>query len=346
MKTKIFLIALFISLVSFAQETPQQELERLSKEISTFVKQEKEALKTQLEVLENQKNTGEISEEAYQSQTEKLSEESAEKISQKVSELSNQIDFLTQKIVQEALEDSAQQPIDTTDTNVSANRVDIHIGKNEKQESKRTVNRLVFAFGLNNVLENKELSSLDDSPYSIWHSNFVELGWGYKTALSKESNLVNVFYGLSFQWNELKLYDNLYHVDIDGQTLVVEHPDNLKKSKLRNSQMIIPLGFEFDFSKKEVHDGKTYYNRNEGVRLGIGGYAGLRINTKQIIKFNEPRDQKKEKIVSDYNMNNITYGLTTYLGYKDTSIYLKYDLHLLFKDTETRNVSLGVRFDF
>jgi hypothetical protein len=37
--------------------------------------------------------------------------------------------------------------------------------------------------------------------------------------------------------------------------------------------------------------------------------------------------------------------LTGYLGYKDASLYVKYDLNPLFKDTETSNISLGVRFD-
>lgn len=45
-------------------------------------------------------------------------------------------------------------------------------------------------------------------------------------------------------------------------------------------------------------------------------------------------------------MNTVNYGLSTYLGYKSTSFYVKYDLNPLFIDTETRNISLGICFDF
>ena len=50
----------------------------------------------------------------------------------------------------------------------------------------------------------------------------------------------------------------------------------------------------------------------------------------------------------DFNVNKFGYGLSTYVGYGATSLYLKYDLNPLFNDNVVKqnNVSLGVRFDF
>jgi hypothetical protein len=50
----------------------------------------------------------------------------------------------------------------------------------------------------------------------------------------------------------------------------------------------------------------------------------------------------------DFNSSNFIYGLSAYIGYKETSLYVKYDLNPLFRDNAVKqnNVSLGVRFDF
>ena len=55
-----------------------------------------------------------------------------------------------------------------------------------------------------------------------------------------------------------------------------------------------------------------------------------------------------ERIRGDFNTSNFIYGLSTYIGYKETSLYLKYDLNPLFTDNAVKqnNVSLGLRFDF
>ena len=53
----------------------------------------------------------------------------------------------------------------------------------------------------------------------------------------------------------------------------------------------------------------------------------------------------KEK--GDFNVNDFIYGASTYIGYKGTSLYLKYDLNPMFKDNAIKqnNISLGIRFD-
>lgn len=55
---------------------------------------------------------------------------------------------------------------------------------------------------------------------------------------------------------------------------------------------------------------------------------------------------KKQK--GDYNVNNFIYGLSSYVGYKEISLYLKYDLNPIFKNNaiDENNISLGIRFDF
>ena len=42
--------------------------------------------------------------------------------------------------------------------------------------------------GANNVLENNQLTSLNDSPYKFWKSRFYEVGFTFKYRLKEEAS--------------------------------------------------------------------------------------------------------------------------------------------------------------
>lgn len=337
MKTKLLLVLALLTVNLWSQE-PKAKIKQLAEEIEVYVKTEKENLKNQIEVIDNQQNNGDITKEQAETLKKEATKTATEKMEKVATEKGTEIAALTKTLVWSALQDTTA--VDTIDQ-----KFKIEISKDKNTKNKRTTDYLVMAFGINNVLQNNELGSLNDSPYHMWKSNFFELGWSYKTAFSKDSPLWNVRYGASFAWNEFKLFDNKYHIDQNGVTQVAVHAESLKKSKLRHTQLIVPVSLEWDFSKPKFTDGQSHFNRDEAFKFGLGGYAGLRLNTKQIIKYNEPRDTKKDKITNHYNMNNLVYGLMGYIGYKNTNLYVKYDLNPLFKDTETRNISLGFRWD-
>ncbi len=340
MKAKLLFTFLLFPFFLLSQEYPKEKLDSLNAEIKLHANDLIEKLK----IIDKQLESGEIDKEKADELKKEVAGNIGKKISNIATESSEIMNEFTKEIVVSAFENDIR--IDTVPKNDKSN-VEIHIKKKKKSEDdyRRTENRLVFAFGLNNALTDGTLQSLDSSTYDIWNSNFLELGWGYKTSFSKESSLVNLTYGISFQWNELKLFNNQYHVDAGDYTQIITHSEDLKKSKLRNTSIIVPVGLEFDFSGNKEVDGKMIPTRNKSVKIGFGGYAGLRINTKQIIKYDPPREQKKEKISADYNTNNLLYGLMGSIGYQDTNLYIKYDLHPLFKNTETTNISMGVRFD-
>ena len=72
------------------------------------------------------------------------------------------------------------------------------------------------------------------------------------------------------------------------------------------------------------------------------------IKSKQILKYEADDIKVKEKQKGDFNVSDFTYGLSAYLGYGQTSLYVKYDLNPMFKNNniDQNNVSLGIRFDF
>ena len=124
---------------------------------------------------------------------------------------------------------------------------------------------------------------------------------------------------------------------------------DFNESRIRNVYLVAPLHLEFDFTPKKTNkEGNTYFRTHESFRLGVGGYGGVRIKTKQILKYEIDDTKVKDKQKGDFNMSNYIYGLSAYIGYRQTSIYVKYDLNPVFKNNavDQNNISLGVRFDF
>jgi hypothetical protein len=182
--------------------------------------------------------------------------------------------------------------------------------------------------GVNNTLQNHTLSSLNNSEFNFWKSCFYELGCTYKTRTGGEESQLYYKYGVSFFWNNLLLKNEEI---IDLQVF----SKNLIDSRLRHVQMSFPVHLEWDFSK------------NKFLRVGMGGFVAFKLGTRQYLEYkNSLGGTVKEVQYDHFNMNTVNYGLSAYVGYKATSLYVKYDLNPLFKDTEMRNISLGVRFDW
>jgi hypothetical protein len=210
----------------------------------------------------------------------------------------------------------------------------------------RSSSQFVFAFGTNTTLVDNRLSSLDNATYNIG-SMFFELGGSRASRIAENWSVGYFKYGFSVLWNNLRPKNNNYF-EIDGnQTNLVPYPKQLKTSaRLRNIEVVFPLHLEFDFSKPTYRKDYKIFRKNRGFRVGMGGYGGFRFQTKQFIKYYENDLKYKEKSKGNYNVSNFIYGLSAYVGHKSTSLYVKYDLNPLFANSEERNISLGLRFDF
>jgi hypothetical protein len=220
-------------------------------------------------------------------------------------------------------------------------------GKQKRKSNRSTTSQFLFAMGTNNVLQDHKLSSLSDSEFKFWKSRFYELGFTWKTRLRREASELYFKYGVSFLWNNLRLDDNQYFLKNGEMTDLQVFSRKLIESRLRHVQMSFPLHLEWDFSKnKKYKDGFVFDKTNESVRVGLGGFVAFKLGTRQYLEYENSRGVKVEEVQYDnFNMNTVNYGLSAYAGYKATSLYVKYDLNPLFKDTEMRNISLGIRFD-
>ncbi|MGB3152581.1 MAG: hypothetical protein WBB27_18135, partial [Maribacter sp.] len=190
--------------------------------------------------------------------------------------------------------------------------------------------------------------SLDETPYKVGGSRFFEMGWQWRTRVFNNSNFLRFNYGFSFQFNGLKPKDNQYFVaNENGQTVLEEFDIELDKSKLRMDNLVFPVHFEFGPSKFRKTDETIRYSLHNQFRLGLGGYGGFNLGTRQKLKYDRNGENVKDKLKRGYNTSNFVYGLSAYAGFDGVLLYIKYDLNPIFKDAlvEQRNISLGLRFD-
>lgn len=331
-----------------AQDTIQKTLkdiriENFEKYKDTIAIEERNLLKTEVEVINQQLEKGEITKEKADQLKNDVAKKRALNIESRLVIIDNQIDLLKRN-------DDWDQAYGkkSSDVLVSIGKKNgLYIkGKNQPVTYDiRTENQFLFAVGFNNTLIDGQ--SLDDSPYKIGGSGFVEIGWLWETRLLQNSNFVRVNYGVSVQWNKLSIKNNLYFVDNGTETKLEEFPLNLKKSKFRTTSVVVPLHFEFGPSKKKVYDDRIRYLTHDQFKIGIGGFAGVNLSTQQKLKYREDDKNQKDKIKSDHNTSNFVYGLSGYIGVGEFSVYAKYNLNELFKDQAVaqHNISLGLRWN-
>ncbi|CAD0006798.1 porin family protein [Flavobacterium chungangense] len=340
----VILVFLFVSKV-LGQETFESKAKQIANKIEKITKQEKETLKKEVEEINVQLSNGVITGEQADKRKKELAEARAVIIEEKVTLAQNELNDLVQQKVDGKLKEQ-----DST----KKNRLIIHWdrndwnnknGKDSIRGEKRTTSQFVFAMGLNNIIADGELQ---DSNYKFMGSHFYEWGFTYNSRLIKNYNLLHAKYGLSLMYNNIRPTNNRSFVVNGDQTNLEINPVNLKESRFRNVYLVLPVHLEFDFTKPKEKDGKTYFRTHKSFRFGIGGYAGINVKSKQILKFEEDDLKYKTTIKGDYNVNNFIYGLSSYIGYKELSLYLKYDLNPLFQDNlvKENNISLGLRFDF
>ncbi|MEO8773101.1 MAG: hypothetical protein ABI263_09325 [Gelidibacter sp.] len=349
--TKIVVLACLCLIMGKAQAQDtiqtvnnQFRIERLQNQKENVSEEEKALLKIEVERINIQLENGEITKEQAEDLKLEKAKRRALNIENRISIIDNEIALLERNDDSYKLghDNKSEFSIDFG----SVTGVSIKTKNKLPKYDVRTKKSWLFGIGFNNTLIDGQ--SLDDSPYKIGGSGFVELGWIWSTRLLQNSNFVRVNYGLSLQWNKLSIKDNLYFVDHGDQTTLEEFPLHLKKSKFRTTSLVVPLHFEFGPSKFTRYEDRIRYNTRNQFKIGIGGFAGLNLSTQQKLKYKMDGDKQKDKLKNDYNTPNVVYGLSGYIGVGDFSVYAKYNLNELFKDQliGQHNVSLGFRWDF
>lgn len=360
MKRILLIIVLFCTTISQIQaQTFEDEVKRISKRIDRITNQQKDSLKMKVKEINLQLEEGKIT----KTKADELKKEAAIYHAQRIEVLVADQEKKLQQLVQDKVDGKIlgeDRYYEESTFSIGSRTFQLRFTDEDHWErearrkrrwkrrwTRRTTSQFVFAMGANNVLVDNKLSSLDNSPYQFWRSRFYEVGFTWKYRLQKEASQAYLKYGFSFLWNNLRPEGNQYHVVNGSQTDLENFQFDLSESRLRHVQMTFPVHLEFDFSKDREYDDGTFRDyRNRSFRFGIGGFVGFKMGTRQYLEYRNAAGSRVEELQrGSFNQNIYHYGLSTYFAYRSTGFYVKYDLNPLFKNTEIRNISMGVRFD-
>lgn len=338
MMTKIpALILLLFCTYTLCAQNDDETVASLTKQKETLVLEEKEQLKKEVERINKRYESNEISKQEADSLKMVVAEHHAANIENRMAILNNKIALLQRNTA------SKTDSIHKEHTTEISKTIEINLNR---RKYKRTTSGPVIAFGLNNVITEGE--SFNESDYRIGKSKFFEIGYSWKTRILENNNWLRLKYGLHFQFNGLRPNGNRYFVDTGEITELQDYPHQLKKSKLRMDNLVIPIHIEFGPSKQLGSDDNVGYSTSKHFRMGLGGYAGVNLGTRQKLKYTEDGKNRKTKIKEDYNTSNLIYGISGYIGWSSFSLYTKYDLNTFFQDhaPKQHNISFGLRFDW
>ena len=341
-----------------AQDDYQTKIKDLEAQREQVVKQDKEALKAEITRIDGRLEAGEISLEEAQGLKEAAAEKHALNINNRQAIIDNEIALLERN-----KEDAVGE--DASDSEKSKRTIVLEYPDREedceffgigcdhwdwewdghRRYDKRTYSDLVIAFGLSNA--DIEGARLEDTPYKVAGSRFFEIGWNWRTRVFQNSNWLRFHYGFLFQFNGIKPKGNEYFVNENGQTTLQEFEYDLRKSKFRMDNLVVPLHFEVGPSHKRVSENRIRYSLKNQFRFGFGGYAGINLGARQKLKYTRDGDRVKDKLKGGYDASDFVYGLSTYIGAGGTLLYFKYDLNPIFQNTEVKEqfIALGLRLD-
>lgn len=343
-----------VNTICAQEKTFEQKAKEIAVQIKIIAEEEKRALKAEVEALDKAVELGKMTKEEAATSKSKIAEERAKNIETKIAVQEKALrDLVNGNVnVEESNDGLKENSFVISKDSLKKNSFSIdgrlkskNFDKNKSEN--RTTSQFVFAVGYNNLVTNNMVAN---SQFKYNRSGFAEWGVTWNTRLSNNSNLIHLKYGVGFMYNELRATNNRIFADINNQTVLVDAgvETKVRRTFFRNVYFVVPIHLEFDFSKTKIVDDKKVFKSHTGARFGIGGFVGVNSNTKQFIQYEQDGYRIRENQKGDFNVNDFTYGVSTYIGYKQTSLYLKYDLNPIFKNNpvDQNNISLGIRFDW
>jgi hypothetical protein len=332
---------------SIKKTSVDYKIEALEEQKIKIEKEEKDFLRQEIEAINERLDTKQITAEEAEELKKEAAKKRAANIENRLSIIDNKIALLSRNEPGYLVKDNEGSYFSISFGEDDEEWQAIRLGKKNKPKKydRRTKSDVVFAFGFNNTVS--EERSLDDSPYKLGGSGFLELGLAWKTRIFDNTNFWRLKYGFSFQWNKLNIKNNQYFVNDEGNVSLQEFPLDLKKAKFRTTNLVFPVHLEFGPSKKIEKENYFRYSTVNNFKMGLGGYAGLNIGSMQKLKYKEDGDRVKDKQRGEFEVNEFVYGLSGYISWGSMALYAKYDLNPLFKDQafDQNNISVGLRFD-
>ncbi|MEQ8472711.1 MAG: hypothetical protein RIC35_16085 [Marinoscillum sp.] len=213
----------------------------------------------------------------------------------------------------------------------------------EERSIDRTRHYFNVDIGLNNWMEGSSFPDAENQPYTVrpWGSWYFGLNSVNRTWVSGPLFLD---WGLGVGWYNWKMQDANIVAEKGPQNIefidaTVANPNVTGiKSRLTAPYVNVQFVPMFDFAKgrrrvKNLERGSVSFRtyKKQGIRFGVGGYAGYRIGGNTKFVYRDENDKKqKDKTQGNYYLENFRYGVRAQIGYKGLDLFATYDLNNVF----------------
>lgn len=218
---------------------------------------------------------------------------------------------------------------------------DLPVKKYQYQEESTDRTRHYFNvdFGLNNWMNGGQFPDETDQQFAVkpWGSWYFALNSVNRTWISGPLFLD---WGMGVSWYNWKMQDAATVIE-KGTTGIEFNPapvtHNSIKSKLTVPYLNVTMVPMLDFAKgrrkvKNLERGSVSFRtyKKQGIRMGVGGYAGYRLGGQTKYVYRENSNREKDKNSGNFYLTNLRYGVRAQVGYKGLDLFAMYDLNEVF----------------
>ena len=311
------LLVIFEAVAQEKKKIFSEKSSEIGRKIAYITGTQKDSLKMEVKKLDSLYNSGKLTQSEWEAKKLEQAEFRAKRIEELVSKEEEKLLDLTKGLV----------------------TGEVLICEPYEQLFKKVRLNGLIRFGFNNLMQNGNLSN----EIRNFKSYFFEWGANAQFSLTSSHKLTGRA-GFSVVYNNLYPTSGKYFKKEGKQTALVAN-NEISKNRFKNVYLTFPFHFEYDFGKKSrnTENGGYYFDKNS-FYVGLGGFVGTHIKTKNFFRQGDDRILQKY----DFNTSNFVYGLSGYVGYHEVALYFKYDLNPFFKNNDLKHnmLSIGLQFGY
>ena len=329
-----------LSSFATAQTTLDNQMKSYTEKVNSIVSTEKANMKAETDKIDEAFTSGKITKAEQISQKERVSKKYETLINDKIENERQQLEDITKTAVTNSVYNTKPDTLKNKNVMVfGTSGLSIKIKKKDKSP-KEYINTSAVNVGYAFANLTKDKGSFNpfenDSEMRIGNSHNVEVQFRKDKQLGSFKSPWILRYGLAYRTDTYMPKRPQVFVQDNSQLFLEDFQQgSLKRSKLRNVYLTLPIEFQLYLNPKHTeYDGKQYLDvRKKMWKVGLGAYAG--INTRSIVKVkyhNENDKFKKYDYTLDDGVNAFLFGGKFSLGYGGVNLFIKKDFTPIFNN--------------
>jgi hypothetical protein len=205
-------------------------------------------------------------------------------------------------------------------------------------------NAIWSGFGINTnsfINTNNELASTTELSFlALDPAKSIGLQWNFaekRFPIFKE--YLGVVTGLGLNWNRYAIKGDFDFSVVNDTLIATSTGVNYAKNILSSTYLQAPLLLQISTNK----------NANKAWNISAGVVGGIRLDARQVQKWEADGKKNKDKTKDDFQFNPFQASLMATIGYGDWSLYASYGLTDVFNEgsaPKVRGVNAGILLSF